>query len=256
MDREKLLDVIMKNHRMAESARQLGNEAEALAFAEVVQRLLLKHDLELEEVQYQAELAQDPVRFTVHHLRHRRRAVLWSELLTEACATAHLCHAVPVIGSDSFVLIGRRQHREVAHFMIITLVRLAEQLADTAYTAYFYQCKAEGDVAKARGYRNSFLFGFAVTLKQRYRNLMLEVQQVNRAQALIRLSSEVTMVQDVVAKLTEAGMFKAKLSPGAGPLTDDGFEAGAVAATKVELRGKALAQAKDRVATRMLGSGA
>jgi hypothetical protein len=52
MTQEKILDKLGKIKAHMESAQEIGNEAEAQAFAAMLQSLLLKHKLEMTDIQY------------------------------------------------------------------------------------------------------------------------------------------------------------------------------------------------------------
>lgn len=257
-EREKLLDRILKLHRKAESAKAIGSEAEAMIFAEAVQRMLLKHDLELSDVEYEVELAQDPVKMHGVPIRGKKRKVLWTTVLVNGIAKGHLCASLGMPNTDAVLLVGRRQHRLVAEFMIKTLVKLAEELADKAYVKFFYACQAEGDVTQARGFRDSFLTGFAVRVHDRYENLMLETrEQVKQPGALIRISKEVTMVQQVLDELRQADALQDAnpKMPDVDDINLDGLIMGAEAGDQVALRAKVVTGGTPAPKSRQLGAG-
>lgn len=256
MEREKLLDIIMKNHRQAESAKQLGNEAEALAFAEVVQRLLLKHDLEMSEVEYQTELRNDPIKLSTIGVRGKKRRVLWTEQLAAACARAHFCDIIVIPKSDSFLLVGRRQHREVAAYMIGMLIKLGEVYADKAYVRFFYEARAEGNVEAAQGFRGSFLNAYSFRLVERYQDLMTSAFEEHSGKGLIRLSQETALVKEVMDDIQKLGATAEAAQIG----TDSKFNlAGMVegvnAADQVRLKANALPTHQAAVEPKRLGAG-
>ena len=61
MTQEKILEKLGKIKAMADSAKEIGNEAEAQAFAAMLQNLLLKHKLDMTDVQYGVHLQEEPV---------------------------------------------------------------------------------------------------------------------------------------------------------------------------------------------------
>src|SRR4051812_44988051 len=120
-DMDKLVDRIKKMHAKAESAKQLGNEAEAFAFASAVQKLLLKHNLEMTDVEAALAAKEDPVKAHYFYpetfgLPKRRSRVQWSELLARIVADAHMCGILPVRASNEFMIIGTRQNRQACEF--------------------------------------------------------------------------------------------------------------------------------------------
>lgn len=171
---EKIIDRVVKLHRHAESAKQIGNEAEALAFSEMIQRLLLKHKLSMSDIDFSGLEKSEPIQEhwidyrKYPDIKVRRQGVAWIRVLGNVVAQGHMCDCIWVENSSKITFIGRKSDCEVAEFMLITLQRLAEKLADKAYRKYFYECKAAGDVTLARGYRTSFLTGFVRRLKERY----------------------------------------------------------------------------------------
>lgn len=239
-DQATLFDRIIKLHRKAVSAKEIGSEAEAMIFADMVQRLLIKHDLELSEVEYQAQLAEDPVKLHKVHISSKRRSALWQELIARHCALAHLCQAIPVTGRDAFVLIGRRQHRQVAEFMSLTLIRLGADLAQKAYIEHFYRCKEAGDVTQARGFKKAFLLGFAARVSRRYQAMMLETAaRYDKGTGLIRLSQEQALCQQLVDTLTKVGAMhevRQTLPTLNKPASGGGFAAGVKAGNAVNLK--------------------
>jgi len=61
MTQEKILEKLGKIKAHMESAKEIGNEEEAQAFAAMLQNLLLKHKLEMTDVQYAREMQDEPI---------------------------------------------------------------------------------------------------------------------------------------------------------------------------------------------------
>ena len=57
----KILEKLGKIKNHMESAKEIGNEAEAQAFAAMLQTLLLKHKLSLTDVEYASEMKDEPI---------------------------------------------------------------------------------------------------------------------------------------------------------------------------------------------------
>lgn len=255
IDMNILVERIKKMHAKAESAKQLGNEAEAFAFASAVQKLLLKHNLEMTDVEAALAAKEDPVKAhyfdpEVFGLKapKKRRPQLWSELLTRIVADAHLCGILHVYKSSQFLIIGTRQNRQACEFMIVFLMRYAEQHSEQDYVRYFYQCKAEGDVTKAQGYKAAWLLGFVSRLAERYKKdqaeVIKEVEQVN-PHALIRLKNQMVVVNEVRGKLADGPKRSEQKAPdmfkdGSGAGLADGMKHG----DQVQLKGMGLHQPK------------
>lgn len=264
---EKLVDRIKKMHAKAESAKALGNEAEAFAFASAVSKLLLKHNLEMTDVQAAAAEKEDPVK--AHYfdprtfgLPRKKRREHWSELLARIVADAHMCGILPVNKSNMIMLIGTRSNRQACEFMLVFLTRYAVEHSEKDYVRYFYECRDQGDVTKARGYKAGWLLGFVTRLAMRYKadkqEVIKEVQQVN-PHALVRLKHQLVKIQEVTDILSD------RIAPtprgrdldkdGSGRGIADGMDHG----DRVQLKGAGLHQPKGKKQVGpgqgMLGSG-
>jgi phosphoribosyl-ATP pyrophosphohydrolase len=256
---EKLLDRIKKMHAKAESAKQLGNEAEAFAFASAVQKLLLKHNLEMTDVEAALEAQHDPVKAHYFHpqafgLPFKKGRVLWSELLAHVVADAHMCGILPVHRTNTFMIIGTRSNRQACEFMTVFLTRYAIEHSEKDYVRYFYECKAGGDVKLARGYKAGWLMGFVTRLAERYKQdkaaVVKEAEKVN-PYAMVRLKDQMVKVAEVRDILvTGKGAAPRMREPGDG--TAAGVEDGAGHGDKVQLKGMGIGQPKG---SKQVGSG-
>lgn len=253
-EKEQLFDRIMKLHRKAVSAKEIGSEAEAATFAEHVQRLLIKHDLEMSEVEFEAERVKDPIKFHFTKGRGKKRRILWTEVLAKGCVEAHFCRCIALEGSDGIMLIGRRQHRLVAEFMLNTLIRLGEQLADKAYVKFFYECQAMGNVKAARGYRNGFLAGYAIRISQRYKDLMTEAFHEHSGVGLIRLSKETQLVDQAAEAIKQTFKAEASSQMKIGKVAMAGVDDGMAAGDAVPLKANVVSGGTG-VGQKQLGAG-
>jgi hypothetical protein len=61
VEKEKILDKLGKIKAHMESAKEIGNEQEAEAFAGMLQQLLLKHKLEMTDIDYNREMQDEPI---------------------------------------------------------------------------------------------------------------------------------------------------------------------------------------------------
>lgn len=246
---EKLIDRIRKMHAKAESAKQLGLEAEALAFASAVQKLLLKHNLEMSEVEAAAADKEDPVKAHWFYpqefgFKAKKQRILWSEILARAIAKAHLCDMLPLEKSNTLFLIGTRQNRQAAEFMIVFLTRYAEEHSEKDYVRYFYECKAQGDVTLARGYKAGWLMGFVKRVAERYEKDMKVVvaeAKSHNPYAMVRLTgmlAKVSEIREAAATGAGPGPRTPKLGDGSGEGIRQGMDHG----DKVQLRGMGIHQ--------------
>jgi hypothetical protein len=260
-----VLERIKKLHAKAESLQKMGpnSEAEAQLFMAAVQQMLDKYQLELSEVDYQLSLTNDPVK--MHRVlpqsfgkRSSKQVSLW-----QAVIAYHLCDLFDcayIRDSDvgnSFWIIGRREHRQVADYMCTVILRLAEDLSYKAYVKEYYRCRDLGDVTLARGYKQGFLVGFAQRLAERCQELQRSRTQAGRGVALIRISQEKALVKQAMDELKAGGAIgEGKSKPSQRKVAISGVVDGEAAAEGVNLQGKALAKPKEPTkAPKLLGAG-
>jgi hypothetical protein len=227
-----IIDKVAKLHAHMVSAKELGNDAEALAFSEMMQRLLAQHNLDMSDVEFAQMKREEPVQGELvdlhkHGLKVKRSRVLWQENLASIVAGAHMCRILIHPGSNYFTLVGRKHDREVAEYMIVTLIRNLERIADKEYTRYFYKCRDEGNVTKARGYHAAFLQGFTIRLAQRYQ----EAKRALEAEPMALVRFSMRDVDDLIAKL-KTGTATALAQP---KFHRDGYNDGKDAANKINL---------------------
>lgn len=189
---EKLIDKLGKLKRHAESAKQIGNEAEAQAFAEMFQRLVLANKIDVSEIDFEEQEREEPVGshyidYKKHGVDLKRRRIDWLQNLGAVVAEAHFCRILVHPGSSRITLVGRKSDCEVAEYVLVTLQRAAEKMAKRAYYKYWFElfeiCRICGgqktghtgahpfrsSTQKAAGFKASWLDAFVTRLAQRYR---------------------------------------------------------------------------------------
>jgi hypothetical protein len=157
----------------AESAGQLGSQAEAVAFTEKANELLLKYKLGRDDLEL-AEGVHDPVtvgeglnaavRTDVgkgsNSLSPLRNAP-WFEMLAHTVAKHNFCRTLRAEGVKTVWIVGRKHDREVVEYLIRTLTDTAWKLA----TEHYYEVRAD---SRKRGVpmpvkpKQSFLMGFVI----------------------------------------------------------------------------------------------
>ena len=189
---EKLIDKLGKLKRHAESAKQIGNEAEAQAFADMFQRLVMQNKIDVSEVDFEQQEIEEPVgkhyiNYKDKEIKIKRRRMAWVESLASVVAQAHFCRILVHVGSSRITLVGRKSDCEVAEYVLVTLQRAAEKMAKKAYYKYWFElfeiCSRCGgqktghtdshefvsSTGKAAGFKASWLEAFVGRLAQRYR---------------------------------------------------------------------------------------
>lgn len=174
-----------------QSAAQIGNLAEAEAFAEKVSALLRKHKLEMSEVEYQ-ELADEEV--ASHLVSHRdlgrpyRKHERWLEILSTAVAEANCCRVILAYRGNSYYIVGSETNRKIAEFLFVLLARTAARLSLEALRAHRKRTRRP-----AKTFRASYLDGFARRIYDRLR------EKPQEGTGLIRLKEEVRRVDAFMA---------------------------------------------------------
>lgn len=209
MVQEKLLDKLAKLRRHAESAKEIGNEAEAQAFAEMFQKLVLANKIDVSDIDFEQQEAEEPV--DKHYINYqkaeiplKRKRIDWVESLAHVVAEAHFCRILVHLGSSRITLVGRKSDCEVAEYVLVTLQRAAEKMAKKAYYKYWFElfeicrkcgeqksshnndfCGFESSTYKAAGFKASWLEAFVGRLAQRYRE---QRQGYSGSTALVRIN--------------------------------------------------------------------
>lgn len=234
---------IQKLHAMAQSAKQLGNIAEAAAFAGKVEAMLTEHKLSLSEIEMVAQEREDPIGEEDvlpdggRHGRPKGGRQRWQQDLATVVARAHYCSILVYRGSNLIGLVGRTSDRAVASYMITSLTLLAAQQSLTELRCARNAAYASPNPLAARGYRAAWLRGFVLAITERY-----VAQQTEREQpqglapkgstALVRLTQAHAVVDQYVQQ-----HYKKSAAPIRGQRlrNADGFAAGLAAGHRANL---------------------
>lgn len=214
----KILDKIRKLHRHAESAKNIGSEQEAQTFAQMVNRLLNKHRLEMTDIQFEEQRKNEPVTQAEINFREygdtfrgkktewkeKHVRVEWIERLAGIVARAHSCQILVVEKSNRLFLVGTETNRQVAEYVLITLMRAAEKLSWDEYAKFFYKSRDEGDVTRARGFRHAWLIGFIHRINERFDEEKRKMQGDTTGTAVVRYDRERADVDAFIKDMTRA----------------------------------------------------
>lgn len=247
---DRLLDKLQKIKAHADSAKKIGSEAEAQAFADMLQKLLLDHDLQLSDLEFERMERTEPiedqyVNWHDHGVKVKNNRVEWQERLAMMIAKHNFCRILVCPGTNNFWLVGRREHRAVAEYMIVTLTRALDAIATKEYGRYFRECYARGVVHEARGFRESFITGFLYRLFERLETRKKAAGD-STSTALMRLNREDKAVDDELERRRElkkgdAGHIRnLRGLQRAAPSSREGLRRGQRAADDVNLDGRAL----------------
>jgi hypothetical protein len=218
MTSAKLLDKLAKIKAHEESARAIGSEAEAQAFADKLQSMLLEHKLSMSDVEAVKLNAEEPVvdrmidydGLGVDRSELKRSFIEWQGRLAKIIAEANFCKIIVVSGTNMFTLVGRESDIKVAEYLIVTMIRAADRISKKEYERFFYECRDRGRVEEARGFRASFLRSFIFRLFERFNERMTN----QNPHALVRINSEKKAVEDHMSKIPGLGRQLIKGSSG------------------------------------------
>jgi hypothetical protein len=200
-DRQKLLDRIRKLHAKAESAKAIGNEAEALAFAGAVQKMLAKYRLSLDDLAMEELDRNEPIESEWNFDEPIKKRALWYESLAHVVARAHFVRVFfSTRGGAHLYLVGRATDRKIAAFVIHTLARTADELSDTAARKFRKaQRRSVGATTfENRNYRTAWLNGFVERIAERYRE---ETANIEREQTASGGTSLVLVQRNALAQI-------------------------------------------------------
>lgn len=251
--RERVVDKLAKLKAMAESAERIGNEAEAQAFAEKFQRMLLEHKIDVTEVDLAQEEAAEPV--TEHWIDYGKYPDVplksarseWTARLAHIVSKAHFCSFLVYRGSSRISFIGRKSDAAVAEYAFITLYRATLELSKREHARFAYECyKHDGHCANARGFKESFIVSFITRLAQRYADVRDQVAS-SSSTALVRVNRAEAAVIEYVNAKDEKGKPKIKtiktIVRHRGDVNVEGHRRGRAAADRINLDGKAVTAA-------------
>lgn len=211
--REKVAAKVAKLLEHARSAKDdLGNAEEAAAFVAKADELLIKFELGLSEVEYQAleevdPMGQQTVRFDKADAQelpnpqwkhapkmHTNQRRAWQQTLCSSVAKAFFCKMMYVSGSTNVILVGRESHRQMAEYVMVALVRDCLRFSERAYwDAVYAQRRKDPNAPQTEGFKNAFYNGFtgavATRLMESRRADQAAAREASDGKALIRLDN-------------------------------------------------------------------
>jgi len=208
MSSDKLISLIAKLKAHEQSARSIGNQAEAEAFAAKVTELLTAHKLTMTEVEYQSQEKSNPLGRTNTH-RNGGSAVPQSSIrLAQGIANHTFCKVLLVSGVNQVIFIGREVDRMAATELFQTLEKASWSIARKEWRQHYPGEKFHTGPFAIQ-WAKSFLTGFSVGVATRLSNQFAD----QKAQA----SSEATglMLREAFA-LQEYIDNTMKVKPGSG----------------------------------------
>tara|TARA_R110000824_G_scaffold167181_8_gene343995 strand:+ start:697 stop:1455 length:759 start_codon:yes stop_codon:yes gene_type:complete len=237
---EKLLDKLSKIQAHADSAAEIGNEAEAEAFAGMLQQLCLKHkvamsDIQLAELEQEEPIKEHKMDYKAGKVQVKQARNAWQQRLSNIVARAHFCRILVHRGSSRITLVGRKSDAAVAEYLFMTLCRslnkIAQQTHDKEYRKYFKL----GMTQEMKGFKRSFIDAFVIRLKQRF-NEEKKTVETSSSTALVRVEQADAQVTDFMNQYTG----RASALSTNRHFNEAGVRAGRAAANGINLKGNGI----------------
>lgn len=208
-DRAKVLDRLKKLRAHAQSAHELKSQEEAASFANMVQAMIVKHNIdqsELDSLEQEEELKLNPMKeipmdWKFGHKHRQRKA--WLENLAMYVAHAHFCDIL--ISQQRFYVFfcGREVQAQMASDIFVKLATTAEKLAQAEYFKHYHEVRGNSAYASIKGFKPAYLEAFVSRLGKRYRDKMDELQNdINAsAGAMVLFKSEKQQLKEFIEEL-------------------------------------------------------
>ena len=239
MTTDKIIDKLQKLQAKASSAEELGNEAEALAFAMKVQELMDRHKLDMSVLTLKQQDKDEPLGATwVNNTRGGKDTRSgWVEHLADAVMEAYYCRFMVVPGTDTIIIVGRKTDREVAEFVLMRLIIFinAEAIHQHGALRYRLYHNNDGDMSEAHGFKAAFRRAAVATICTRLRELREEAVASSSSMALVVQRSK-EEVNELFDDLTEKAS-STKMQRGSNAI---GSEAGRQAGNRADISGGGL----------------
>jgi hypothetical protein len=244
-DRDKVIDKVIKLHAHAESAKALGNEEEAEAFAAKVQELLTAYKLSQSDLRDKSKVVEEPINVTKVRFDNRTGSrVAWSEHLAGIVCPAYYCKFFVLTGTNALGVIGQETDRQVCCFMLVTLARLIVKIANKENRAYRIRiCRThpDGDPVTGKippechGFKADFIAGFLKRLYERFQEEINPKTPNANTQAIVLVRRDTLARVDQWSKANLALKDASHTHHGFRPMTE-GYRRGMEAANDLNLK--------------------
>lgn len=251
MTTERIIDRIQKLKAHQESAAKLGSVAEAEAFAEMINRLLLKHELTEVDLNV-ARQEDDPIvnvytRPEAYGQKHVMERVAWQEALASIVAHAHLCKFLVIKGSSKLVFVGTRVNAETAEYAFGVLAGAADRMSHKDRNRWVNEQRKKGQyTGSTRGFRDSWLTAFVTRIKERFDEARRKTVEEtgNASTALIRLDQTLARVTEYIDERYKSKARGLNLNTGSN---SEGFRRGREAADSMAIGQRGIKDGKSSV---------
>jgi hypothetical protein len=231
MTQDKILDKLTKLKAHAESAAAIGNTAEAEAFASMINTMLLRHELSMEDIPTDRQQAEDPIieqRIDprMHGLKYSRSRIGWQERLADVVAEAHMCRLLIHSGTNYVTFVGTKSHVAVAEHAYGVLAGAADRMSTAARDAYWREHRNDPGF-ESGNYRAAWLRGFISRIAERFREARRKevAQAPSSSTALVRLNQALVRASNYIDKNYKRKITSARIGRGIGRGERDGRRA-------------------------------
>ena len=205
---QRILIKIKKLQAMCDSATEIGNEAEALAFASRIQQLLHSYKLDVEQLDdvdldtpETIEVDQTVFDWNKSGIKDTSKRSAWLMVLSSYVCKYNGCAMYTLRGSNRICIIGTEASRTVCGWLLTTLARFGKEQAESTYRAKYYAAKKQGDTSHLKGYTKSFLVAFARAVGDRLEAAYLETQSACTERGLAIIDTEAAAVESFKSTL-------------------------------------------------------
>lgn len=205
MTTDKVLDKLAKMKAAQEGEAAIGNQAAADAFAAAINRMLLQHELSIEDIKIKTdddpivELLVDLKKYNVPFVRTR---VGWQEAIARIVANAHMCQFLVSTGTNYITFVGTKSHTAVAEYAYGVLVDSAARLSWNARNEWWKK-ECGGVHLKSGNFRGAWLAGFVERIAQRFdeaRRQEVREAPIGSSQALMRIDQALVRAKQHIAE--------------------------------------------------------
>lgn len=231
-EKEALIDKIRKLLEKSESAKQLGNQAEAEAFAMKAQDMMIKYQVQADELR-QASGGKMQMKLEVWNyldLTNRHESDWVKNLIFSLCI-GNLCRTVWLTipwkdpnnpdykwKDGDMAIMGQPENIEMTRYMLDQFVVRARMMAKESFRKY-------DGLEKRNTYIRGFLRGFSLGLREKLRENLATYTKEENSTSLMIVNQSAVVSRFVETKFPHLGKAKgSSLSGAAG--TAAGKEAG------------------------------
>lgn len=246
---EKIIDKLQKLIKQEQSARQIGNIAEAEAFATKIQEFLLNYQLSMSDIQIEYEAKNEEVDQEEIHPRDIGQQlgfgnIAWQVILLKNIAVSNNCKNIVSRNSNVQYVVGMNTDRQIVITLYAYFVRLAQDICNSQFEAHklTWEYPSQESTGKKRSYtliwKKSWLEGFSYAVGARlyaaYRKAIEEVEE-NQHQGLIHLRDKEALAKKYIDDHTVNKKRSISSSKNYGA-----YQAGKEMGNKVSISGKNL----------------